>query len=103
MEWGDKIEFLEDVERDTGKRPQALSRRVMPDPGNALFWRAFQWLSKARSGFNGDITGADILAYVELHRIRDIDLRSQLARIIPEMDAAFLEWMAEHKPKPKKV
>lgn len=102
MEWGDKLEFLQDVERTTGRRPAALARRVLPDPGNILFWRAFQTLSKARRpAFSGasDIVLTDILAYADLIGVRDPDLRSQLCRIIVEMDAAFLNFIAERKPK----
>jgi hypothetical protein len=104
LEWGEQLEFLEDIERDTGKRPAALDRRVTPDPANALFWRAFQILSRARrSSFGGlsDIVLADILAYADLIGLKDYDLRSQLCRIIIDMDAAFLEWFRARKPKPK--
>lgn len=93
------------MERDTGKRPSALDRRVIPDQGNVLFWKAFQTLSKARRpSFGGlsDIVLTDILAYADLIGLRDFDLRSQLCRIIIDMDAAFLEWVrARQTPKPK--
>lgn len=104
LEWGDKLEFLQDIERDTGKRPAALDRRVLPDQGNAFFWKAFQTLSKARRpAFEGvsDILIADILAYADLVGVRDLDLRGQLCRILIEMDAAFLDWLRARKPKPK--
>ena len=104
LEWGDNLEFLQDIERDTGKRPSALVRRVLPDQGYILFWKAFQTLSKARRpSFGGlsDIVLTDILAYADLIGLKDFDLRSQLCRIIIDMDAAFLEWVRDHKPKPK--
>lgn len=76
----------------------------MPDQGNVLFWKAFQTLSKARRpSFGGlsDIVLTDILAYADLIGLRDFDLRSQLCRIIIEMDAAFLEWVRARKPPPQ--
>jgi hypothetical protein len=104
LEWGAQLDFLQDIERDTGKRPAALDRRVLPDQGNALFWKAFQILSKARRpSFGGlsDIVLTDILAYADLIGLKDFDLRSQLCRIIIDMDAAFLEWVRDRKPPPK--
>lgn len=101
MEWGDKLDFLRDIEKDTGKRPAALDRRVTPDHGNAFFWKAFQTLSKARrpsSGGLADILLPDIVAYADLHGVRDIDLRAQLCRVIIAMDGAFLEWVRAQKP-----
>ncbi|WP_125461484.1 hypothetical protein [Rhizobium sp. TAL182] len=106
LEWGDQLEFLEDIERDTGKRPAALNRRVMPEQGNALFWKAFQVLSKTRRpSFGGlsDIVLSDIQAYADLIGLKDFDLRSQLCRVIIDMDAAFLEWVRARKPQKPKV
>ncbi|TBE67415.1 phage tail assembly chaperone [Rhizobium ruizarguesonis] len=103
LEWGDRLEFLQDIERNTGKRPAALDRRVLPEPGNILFWKAFQVLSKARRpslGGLSDIVLSDILAYADLIGLKDFDLRSQLCRIIIDMDAAVIEWAAARKPKP---
>lgn len=78
----------------------------MPDNGEMFFWKAFQVLSKARRpSFGGisDILVADILAYAELVGVRDLDLRSQLCRIVIAMDAAALEWHREKAATQPKV
>ncbi|ANL84679.1 phage tail assembly chaperone [Rhizobium phaseoli] len=79
---------------------------MLPEQGNALFWKAFQVLSKTRrSSFGGlaDIVLSDIQAYADLIGLKDFDLRSQLCRIIIDMDAAFLEWVRARKPQKPKV
>jgi len=104
LEWGESEEWLADIAKTTGKRPPALDRRVIVDPGNVLFWKAFQTLSKARRpSFGGlsDIVMADITAYADNIGLKDFDLRSQLCRIIIDMDAAFLEWVRARQPPPK--
>jgi hypothetical protein len=70
-----------------------------------MFWDAFQLLSKTRRSpaFGGvsEILLPDILAYADLARIQDSDLRTQLARVIVAMDDTFKGWLISKQPKPE--
>ena len=80
---------------------------MVVEPGNTIFWKAFQMLSRMRrppaSGDGlSDILLVDIVAYADLAGITDRDLRTQLCRVIIEIDNAFLDWVKEEQQKQQK-
>lgn len=99
------MEFLQDMAKSTGRVPPALQNRTLVERGNAFFWEAFQLLSKTRRSLDlggvADISLPDILAYADLARIYDRDIRLQLARVVVALDDAFQGWLAAKQQKPE--
>lgn len=93
MEWGDKEEFLEDLE-DKGLNPQALNSKPILNDWMQEYIIAFDILSSRRSiGFSlNPISMSDILAYIQIYSTNDID---SFVKFIIIMDSTFLSYMAK--------
>lgn len=93
MEWGDKVVFLEDMARESGRVPKALAAR--PDiPADLEFvWDAFWRLSTDRPvGFSvGRIPFSAITAYADRYGIAGIDAFDRFEQLIRAMDRAFVQ------------
>ncbi len=104
MEWGDKIDFLTGVERDTGETPQALlSRPVLTQLEQPMF-DAYQALSSSRNWTPvgpAAIPFSEISRYLEFNGILDLDEREEYIRIIQAIDSEYLTYINKKREKPK--
>lgn len=82
--------------------PKALEDRPEIDAHLQFVWGAFWTLHADRQvGMSGPlpIQFASIDRYAARYRIEDIDEFDRLADIIAAMDAAYLAWVEEKRPK----
>jgi len=95
MEWGDKIEWLQDLEEEDGKTPAALLRQPELSPDLEVVLTAFSRLSRDRAvGFAlGPIPWSSIDRYAERHGI-DGDAMDRLSFLLMRMDGAYLKCVA---------
>ncbi len=100
MEWGDKLEFLEGIEAETGVAPKALKARPQLASHLGFIWEAFWSLSTDRpTGFSvGRIPFRSIDAYAARYRVDDLDSFDRLRHLVMAMDRAFVG----HVNKPRK-
>lgn len=107
MEWGDKVEFLENaVAPDLlaqGKTVKALAARPAIDGESSFYLDAFAVLSRGRQsgmGGPGGIAFADIEAYSRRLEIHSPTSFERFLRVILAMDDAYLTRIAKDMPKP---
>jgi len=91
-----KLEVLRMQAEKTGETPATLQR--MPDlyDDAAPFWLAF-WHLHASRNMNGVIPVSEVAAWLDLHRIDDLDERARTARLIRAMDTEYLAWREAQK------
>ncbi len=96
MEWGDKIEWLYDLEEEDGKTPAALLRQPELSPDLEAVLTAFSRLSRDRAvGFAmGPLPWSSIDRYAARHEI-DGDELDRLSFLLMRMDGAYLKFVAE--------
>lgn len=93
MEWGDKVEWLQDVAEEDGEAPRALVER--PDlPAHLQFaWAAFSELKTDRSeGFGGPgpVPFSAIDRYAARHGLTEIDDFERFVTTIRMLDGEYL-------------
>lgn len=95
LEWGDKEEFLEDLE-SKGLNPAALESKPTVYDWMQEYILGFDILSSRRSvGFSvNPISMSDILSYIQIFGCSDIDL---FVKFIILMDATFLKFNIKDK------
>lgn len=93
LEWGDQIEFLEDVASRTGETPTALLNRPKRWVWLEEYLQAFDTLSASRSiGFSRNpISFQDIVTYAQIYDVEDFEI---FCLLIQRMDGDFLEYLA---------
>jgi hypothetical protein len=95
LDWGDKIDFLKQIKKDTGETPQALLNQPKPSRFEQPIFDAFQMLSGSRNwaaGFPASIPLSEILSYFYAFGIYDEDERYEYVIIIQRLDAKYLEY-----------
>ena len=75
----------------TGKLPSTLTHMPALDPGNEVYFEAFEALHASRN-MNGVIPLSEIAAWLDLVGERDTDERDRTARLIRAMDDEYLAW-----------
>lgn len=100
LEWGDKLQWLEEMSDEQGHDLKALASR--PDLLDHLewVWQAFLDLNGDRQlGFGqGPIMWLSIDAYARRHRVKD-ERFDRLVSLLGRMDAAYLKATAPKTPK----
>jgi len=93
LEWGEQIEFLEDVESRTGETPTALLNRPKRWVWLEEYLQAFDTLSRSRSiGFSRNpISFQDIVTYAQFYDVEDFD---SFCLLIQHIDGDYLEYLA---------
>ena len=94
LQWGEQIEFLEEVEARTGETPAALLNRPTRWVWLEEYLQAFDTLSRSRSiGFSRNpISFQDIVTYAQFYDVEDFD---SFCLLIQYIDRDYLEYLAE--------
>lgn len=99
LEWGDKLQWLQDLARQQGSEPKALQRRVVPPERIEWIWRAFWELSGDRQigfGSPGPIMWASIDAYARRYEIEG-ERFERLISMVRMLDREFSKIIAPPK------
>jgi hypothetical protein len=86
------------MQMQLGFAPEALQRRPPLDAPLRWYLEAFYDLSRGRQitmGGAGPIPLSEILAYMQMFEITDLDERASFLRTMGRLDAVYLE--AQHK------
>jgi len=109
LEWGQYAKSLEKL-KNKGVSVSALDKRPDIDSSVVIIWEAFNTLHTTRnmSGMQPTaITITDILAWLEINYIFDLELRSDILNLIVAMDAEWLSWALKQskskKEKPQEI
>ena len=98
MEWGEKEEFLEGIEKETGITPPALLKKPELEFWMAGYLKAF-WILCARRTVGmspNPISFTDIALYFEKSEFDDF---FEFLTLISVMDDKWMALMAARKPK----
>jgi hypothetical protein len=98
LQWGSKIDFLQQVAKDTGELPPALANRPSLTVWQYYFWEAYHIVSNSRSFHSAGVAGiplSQILAYFEIYDIKDLELRNLYLYHIQRLDSAYLEYTSK--------
>lgn len=88
----DRVEHLRRIERETGKRPVSLDKKPVLRDELIFFWDVFAQLNRSRGvGFTAEaIKGPDIVAWMDIHEVKDPEIRRQVYEIVTLLD---MEWL----------
>lgn len=94
MQWGPQLDFLMQMWQATGRQPTALRGKPELSADDAEMYSVFRQLSSARSYTEvgpQPIPVSEVLAYCEMMRLRDLDLRQAVLQIVQTLDGKFVE------------
>lgn len=98
LQWGEHVQFLVDMEEETGETPEALLSRVEIEPENEEFWDAFWLLHSSRR--DGVLPFDAITGYCRDTGMPDPVDFLPFARILLAMDRVYVEHV--RKPAPER-
>jgi hypothetical protein len=99
LEWGEKIDFLLELQQAFGVTPKALERLPNLDFVQRKYLDIFQELSADReytqAGGRLPITTKQRLYYVDYYQIYNLEERSRITYLTKAMDMAYLEYLSK--------
>lgn len=96
MVWGDKVEFLQNEYKRTGKIPKALQERpFIPFPLDGYFKAFLKLLRRRQAGYASSqaLTPSDIILFALAHNFED-DLEF-FVNLASQLDDHYLKWEAD--------
>jgi hypothetical protein len=94
LQWGDKLEFLQNIEKSSGETPPALLNRPILSQFEQPYYIAFQVLSESRRWTPGGpamIPLSEIYAYFKIYEIKDLDEREEYLIYINRLDLMYVK------------
>jgi hypothetical protein len=93
LQWGGRIEFLQDLAKQGEDVPALLNRPTLT-MWQRYFWEAYQTISSSRNFHSAGIASiplTEIFTYFQIYNIRDLEMRDLYLQHIQTLDNTYLE------------
>jgi hypothetical protein len=98
VKWARQEQFLLQIAEDTGSMPNALATKPALSSGGASILRSFDVLDNSRLVYEGGpqaIQVGEILAFLEIAKIEEVEDRLLFLNTIKTLDVIYLNHFAE--------